>query len=125
MNNKKLFFLPVALFALAIPLLGVHFYSAKEAIEPDNIEYKNDGLVRDFDDPDVVYESKHNKVADVTATSIKIHYHNDDAENDKREFWVWCPGRNGSAFAPTSISADKKPFLRSRRSRRRSATLKC
>ncbi len=111
MKNKKLFFLPVALFALAIPLLGVHFYSAKEVIEPDNIEYKNDGLVRDFDDPDVVYESKHNKVADVTATSIKIHYHNDDAENDKREFWVWCPGRNGSAFAPTSISADKKDMV--------------
>ena len=109
MKNKKLFFLPVALFALAVPLLGAHFYSAKEYVEPDDIEYSDD-LVRDFNNPDVKYESK-GLFANESATSIAIHYHNEDAQNDKREFWVWCPGRNGSAFAPTTVSADKKDMV--------------
>ena len=78
--------------------------SAKEAIEPDNAEYE-DAVFMDYDQPSMVFDG--GKQAAASAKSVVIHYHNDDARCGEREFWIWCNGVNGSAFAP-SVSADGK-----------------
>ncbi len=92
--------------ALTLGILTPHaFRSTKKLLEPDNAEY-DAPIVANYDKPDMVFKGK--PAASVSATSISIHYHNDDALCGTREFWVWCNGVNGSAFAPTTVSSDGK-----------------
>ena len=99
--------LVVSLLALGA-LTPQIFKSAKNNLEPDNIEY-DQPKVMSYDKPDIYYKAP---VSNVTsASSISIHYHNDDALCNTREFWVWCAGVYGSAFSPTSVSTDKKDMV--------------
>ena len=95
-HKKLLFFVATAImtFGVLTPLM----LKGARSIEADNAEYDNK-LVADYNHPDVKYVAPVKKAATVSATSIKIHYHNDDGKNLTREFWVWCPNVNGSAFA--------------------------
>ncbi len=89
--------------AMLLGLFSVNFFKSVEFIGKDNAVYGENPLIVDYDKPAVVVA----KAEDVSATSISIHYHNDDAENAKREFWVWCSGVNGSAFTPTVTNGGK------------------
>ena len=83
---------------------GIKHIEPKEKLEPDNIQYE-DPLVIDYDKPSFVQTKQ---AAKVSASSVKIHYHNEDGLCSKRAFWVWAPGVNGSQFAPTTVSQDGK-----------------
>ena len=84
------------------------FKTAKNALEPDNAEYDQPKVMH-YDNPTIYYKAPATKVT--SATSVAIHYHNDDKLCATREFWVWCNGVNGSAFAPTSVSSDGKDMV--------------
>ena len=99
--------LVVSLLALGA-LTPQIFKAASNNLEPDNVEYDQPKVVS-YDNPDIYYKAPADKVT--SATSVSIHYHNDDAKCAQREFWVWCNGVNGSAFAPTSVSADGKDMV--------------
>ena len=90
---------------LAFGMLTPTMFKVKEALEPDNAIYDQPRTV-DYDKPDYEYKAK--PAAVVSATSVEIHYHNDGKDCHEREFWVWCNGVNGSAFAPTEVSDDHK-----------------
>ena len=103
MKKTKLLFM-FASSAMLLGLLSVHFFNKTEYIGKDNAVYSDDPLVVDYEKPAYTKAS----AASVSATSISVHYHNDDGKNSTREFWVWCDGVNGSAFAPKNISSDGK-----------------
>lgn len=104
-NMKKKLLFMFASSAMLLGLFSVHTFNNIDFIGKDNAIYGEDPLVVDYDRPSIVVA----KAADATsATSISIHYHNDDGNNADREFWVWCSGVNGSAFAPTTVSSDGK-----------------
>ena len=75
-------------------------------LEPDNAVY-DDPRFASYDDPDYVYKADKSNIAAASTSSVTIHYHNDDALNATREFWIWCNGVNGSAYTPT-VSSDGK-----------------
>ena len=106
--KKNVKFLAVLPIACVLTLTGCNKHSfdyAKEGLEPDNAEY-DDPRVVDYDTPDIYYKA--DNAAVTSATSVEIHYHTENADCDTREFWVWCSGVNGSAYAPTQVSSDKK-----------------
>ena len=104
-NLKFLIGVAFAGLVLSIGIKPIMKLSQKEVLEPDNVTY-DDPRVANIDEPTVIY---HEQPAAVTsATSVEIHYHNDGANCHEREFWVWCNGVNGSAFAPTYVSSDHK-----------------
>ncbi len=106
MKQKKILFF-VASSILTLGVLTPFMLKESNALEPDNAVYDNNNLIADYNHPDEVYAPKIKKAV-TSATSIEIHYHNDDGKNATREFWVWCDGVNGSAFAPTNVSSDGK-----------------
>ena len=81
-------------------------FDKKEPLEPDNATYDEERIV-DYDNPTMTYVAPQ-KAAVVSASSVEIHYHNDDKKCGDREFWVWCNGVNGSAFAPTAVEDEGK-----------------
>ena len=74
-------------------------------LEPDNAVYDDPRFVS-YDEPDITFKAD-NKIASTAVTSVTIHYHNDDALNSTREFWIWCNGVNGAQYTPT-VSGDGK-----------------
>ena len=109
MKNKLLLGLAFAgtlLLGTLTPTMA-HHNPKKEKLVDDNV-YDNP-LVMDYDHPTFMETPLRAKV--VSATSVVIHYHNDDAQCAKREFWVWCNGVNGSAFAPVVATGGKDMTL--------------
>lgn len=74
---------------------------SSDYLEPDNVTY-DDPLFVDFNNPVMVQRN-----ASVKASSLTIHYHNDDGECASRELWIWCSLAEGQAHTPT-VSADGK-----------------
>ena len=103
MKKRYLMLLPACAMLFGL-LSGIKHVNPKEALEPDNIEYE-DPLIVDYSKPSFVVKKEAVKVS---ASSVKIHYHNEDGQCAKRAFWVWAPAVNGSQFAPTKVSADGK-----------------
>ena len=106
---KRKFVKGVALAALLT--IGVFTPQIAKSVQKSLVVDKGDGIVYeqpnvvDFDKPNVVSNGVYAAVT--SATSVTIHYHNDDARCDERELWIWCSGVVGSAFKPT-VSGDKK-----------------
>ena len=102
MKHKTLL-LMLASSAMAFSVAGCSPYHEPEVREPDNATYENQTVV-DYSEGEVLAPVRKN--AAKSASSFKLHYHNDDGANVKnstsagREFWVWCDGVNGSAFQP-------------------------
>ena len=99
-------------YLLLLPAIAMLFggfagvkHVQKEVVEPDNAFYDEEA-VYDYDKPSIKLAPTPKKAV-TSASSVSIHYHNDDGENDKREFWVWCSGVNGAGFAPTEVSNDE------------------
>lgn len=103
MKKCYLFALP-ALAMIIASAQGIRHYVEREFHEKDNVVYE-DPLFVDFNSPNVVYQNPTRATS--TPNKVIIHYHNDDANNDSRTFWVWCTGVNGAQYDPV-VSADGK-----------------
>ena len=102
MKHKTLL-LMLASSAMSFSMAGCSPYHEPQVREPDNATYENQTVV-DYRDGEFISAPRR---AVTSASSFKLYYHNDDGKNLEREVWVWCPGLNGSAFAPV-VSADGK-----------------
>ena len=71
--------------ALAIGILTPAFFMGFKQATPDNIEYEDVPLLDINDFTPVLAEEEEV----VTADKVIIHYHNDDAGNKDRRFYVW------------------------------------
>lgn len=79
-------------------------FPVSPSIEPDNVIYETT-LTRDYAEPNMLSPRK----ATITwPTSVTIHYHNDDGENDNRSFYFWFTGINGAEYTPDSITNENK-----------------
>lgn len=88
MKHKKLiFFVATAILSLGIvtPLAA----RKAQVLEPDAADYE-DELVVDYDNPEMRYIAP--KRAASKASSVKIHYHNEDKNCLKKELWLWGDG---------------------------------
>ena len=103
MKHKKLLF-ALAGSAMLLGLVAPRIFVQPEFVGEDNADYSNK-LVADYSKPDFLYKANPKRAASAVSSFV-LHYHNDNGVSD-RELWVWCDGRNGSAFTPT-VSSDGK-----------------
>ena len=90
------------------PHLAKSVQKSIEKDEGDGIVYEEPKVV-DYEKPNVVVDTP-SRAAKKSATSVTIHYHNDDARCDERELWIWASGVvYQHAFTP-QVSSDKKDF---------------
>ena len=85
--------------ALTLGILTPAFMKGVKNIEPDNIDYEEVKLL-DLDDFTPVYADEDEVV---TADKVIIHYHNDDAGNKDRRFYVWNTLAKGIEYDDPSI----------------------
>ena len=100
---------PVALLALAVPVLSACHFDLKEEVRPDDVEY-DDIAIKDGNTPDFVHKAPRVSRAMKSATSFVLHFHHDDGKCSDREVWVWCEGVVGAGYTPQQVSADGKDF---------------
>ena len=104
MNKKNLI---LGLSSLTLLIGGLSPLIAKEIkreyVGEDNIEYSAP-LVVDYKNP--LFANDDDEL--ISATSISIHYHNEDGLNRNRAYWIWCNAKSGSQFLPNTISSDGK-----------------
>ena len=67
-------------------------------LEADNAIYEEPAIY-DYNAPTIKSSSVPSRAA-VAVSKVIIHYHNDDADNKNRTFWVWCVGVNGKRYDP-------------------------
>lgn len=108
MKKNYLMLLPACAMLLGA-FAGIKF-AHREVLEPDNAIYDEEDAVYDYDKPSLMINPSPKRAA-VQVNKVSIHYHNDDGNNAKREFWVWCDGVNGSGFAPTKVTNGGKDMV--------------
>ena len=104
MKKRYLTLLPAFMMLLSA-CSGYQPNDQKEVMEPDNAEYE-DPAIYQYGETTYSYAPSVRKAA-VSISKVIIHYHNDDAQNKTRTFWVWATGVNGKMYNPV-YSADGK-----------------
>ncbi len=109
MKQKRLLIGALMVSAMAFGALTPHMLkqSKNQRIGKDNADYGEE-LVVDYNNP--VMRGTTTRADTQAVTGLELHYHNDDGLCGTREFWIWCNGVNGAAFAP-EVSADGKDMV--------------
>lgn len=97
MKKRYLTFLPTLMMLLSA-CSNYQQIEKKNALEPDNAIYDKPAIYQ-YGDTTCSYKPPIRKAA-TQVSKVIIHYHNDDAQNKTRTFWVWAVGVNGKMYNP-------------------------